>query len=133
MAEMKTPQECLAAIAEKDPTGEARILDCKHGFRDMLIVKARVKWHLIYQANLPDCPGCKVPLGSHIMSHIIDYCPCCGASLASPGVPVRNYVIGSNVPADEHLLRLGAFDTVGIDALYKKLETGKDDESLVPA
>ena len=106
MAPVEKAKAVLAKLRETDPTGGLRIADCKHGFRDLMLVQAIKKdWHLVLSANIK-CWKCEEP-GGNVISQKIDYCPMCGEALN--GAPVRNYILGQNEAVDLHMLGIGAF------------------------
>ena len=116
----------LSQIAILDTTGGLQVADCKHGFRDEMIVKCPDGWRLIWWGSLPVCKKCGArDLGTLIFSRRVDFCHHCGVSLQSPVLPLRNYIIFNELPVDEHLLGIGAFEPFEAKQIIAEIESQK--------
>ncbi len=78
------------------------ILDCPHVFDGRIYVRTPGGWLLITFANKPE-GGCNV-MATH-PKRPPAFCDICGQAL-DDSAPTRNYVVGGNVPVDEHLQML---------------------------
>jgi len=96
----------LDEIRATDPTGGLKIVDCPHGWGGIMIVRSGEHHHMCvwadHQCSTCDSRGCRV------QSWRVVNCPLCGRALSD--APTRNYVLGQNLPLDEHLLRFGAIE-----------------------
>lgn len=82
--------------------GEAKILDCPHEFGNFAYVYAGGEWTLFAFIDMP--PGGKGGCLTTAMRGVT-HCFRCGQDL-NDNPPVRNYVLGRNIPLDEHLTKL---------------------------